>query len=247
MSFFQPTSYFTGPLELYIKFDICHITNMSSSTCPVILEEMIKSELNIDEGESTYSDSNIDSDTIAEILRLYKNHRRVGKRGNKGSPDASRHALPGVAGKNENPTLTIPPGIYNEKLFTLARKKDFDFAGKDGTRTIKCDEFSRLLVYSQTREAGLFTYVPNIYRIYRTNKDYPERCQLAVEAAIVKREMLREICTLERRALRRAAFDMEDAYESDSDLDYYGFNRLHVRPRPTRNVEPEPSSDKAPS
>ncbi|EGE04826.1 hypothetical protein TEQG_03999 [Trichophyton equinum CBS 127.97] len=179
--------------------------------------EMIKSELNIDEGESTYSESDIDSDTIAEILRLPKTHCRVGKHGNKGSPDASRHALPGVAGKSENPTLTLPPGIYNEKLFMLARKKGFDFMEKDGTRTIKCDEFSRLL------------------------------CQLAVEAAIVKREMLREICTLERRALRRAAFGLQDAYESDSDVDYYGFNRLHVRPRPTRNVEPEPGDDKAPS
>ncbi|GBF66997.1 hypothetical protein TMEN_9720 [Trichophyton mentagrophytes] len=209
--------------------------------------EMIKSELNIDEGESTYSESDIDSDTIAEILRLPKTHCRVGKHGNKGSPDASRHALPGVAGKSENPTLTLPPGIYNEKLFMLARKKGFDFMEKDGTRTIKCDGFSRLLVYSQTREAGLFTCVPNINRIYRTNKDHPGRCQLAIETTIVKREILREICTLERRALRRAAFGLQDAYESDSDVDYYGFNRLHVRPRPTRNVEPEPGDDKAPS
>ncbi|DAA73078.1 TPA_exp: Uncharacterized protein A8136_5003 [Trichophyton benhamiae CBS 112371] len=107
------------------------------------------------------SNSDINSDTIAEVLPLPKTHRRVGKGGNKGSTDISRHALPGVAGKRENPKLTIPPVSINEKLFTLARKKGYDFAEKYGTRTIKCGEFSRLLIYSRPREARLSTYVPN--------------------------------------------------------------------------------------
>ncbi|KAF3483230.1 uncharacterized protein GIQ15_02554 [Arthroderma uncinatum] len=212
---------------------------MDSQPTPLAMQgAIIEANIASQEGESPLSDSDIDSDTIAEILCLPKTHRRVGKRGNRPAPGASRRALPGVAGGCQNPTLTIPRGVYNEKLFTHARENGFTFQELDGTRTIKCDEFCRLLVHSQKQAAGLFTGVPNTNRIYRANRDNPERCQLALEAAIVKREMLREVCTLERRALRKVVFGLRDAYQSDSDEDFYGFNRLHARPRPVPSRTP---------
>ncbi|EFR00386.1 hypothetical protein MGYG_03390 [Nannizzia gypsea CBS 118893] len=142
----------------------------------------------------------------------------------------------------------IQPSPYHKASITrnssrLHARQISNLQRKDGTRTIKCDEFLRLLIYSQTQEASLSACVPNIKRIYCTNKDYPRQCQLSVEAVIVKREMLREICTLERRSLRKASFGLEGVYESDSVMDYHGFNR----PRPTLNVESETSIDKASS